>query len=205
MADDMHEQLWLIEIAIEPKSKVDQEKLGVALAKLTAEDPSFRVTTDADSGQTIIKGISELHLDSKVESLERTYKIDADIGPPQVAYRETITRQTTVDYTHKKHTGGRGQFARIKIAAEPSAPGSGFVFENRVVGDSVPKAFIPVIEKGLEGVMSSGVLAGFPVVDVKVSLLDGASHDVDSSVMAFEICARTAMRERVGWVSAEGA
>jgi elongation factor G len=185
----------VIEIAIEPKSKADQEKLGVALAKLVAEDPSFRVHTDQESGQTIIKGMGELHLDIKVDILKRTYKVDANIGAPQVAYREKITRSATVDYTHKKQTGGHGQFARVKIVAEPGVPGTGFEFANEVVGGSVPREFIPAVEKGLEGVMGSGVLAGFPVVDVKVSLIDGASHDVDSSAMAFEICSRTAMRE----------
>jgi elongation factor G len=185
----------VIEIAIEPKSKADQEKLGVALAKLVAEDPSFRVTTDAESGQTIIKGMGELHLDIKVDILKRTYKVDANIGAPQVAYREKITRPATVDYTHKKQTGGHGQFARIKIIAEPTTPGVGFEFENDVVGGAVPKEFVPAVEKGLEAMLGAGVLAGFPVVDVKVSLVDGASHDVDSSAMAFEICARSAMRE----------
>ncbi|MFZ3358209.1 MAG: elongation factor G [Xanthobacteraceae bacterium] len=185
----------VIEIAIEPKSKADQEKLGVALAKLVAEDPSFRVHTDQESGQTIIKGMGELHLDIKVDILKRTYKVDANIGAPQVAYREKITRSATVDYTHKKQTGGHGQFARIKVVAEPSEPGAGFVFENEIVGGSVPREFFPAVEKGLEGSLSSGVLAGFPVVDIKVSLIDGASHDVDSSAMAFEICARAAMRE----------
>jgi elongation factor G len=185
----------VIEIAIEPKSKADQEKLGVALAKLVAEDPSFRVNTDQESGQTIIRGMGELHLDIKVDILRRTYKVDANIGAPQVAYREKITREATVDYTHKKQTGGHGQFAKIKILAEPGEPGTGFVFENEIVGGSVPKEFIPAVEKGLEGQMTSGVIAGFPVVDVKVSLIDGASHDVDSSAMAFEIAARAAMRE----------
>jgi elongation factor G len=185
----------VIEIAIEPKSKADQEKLGVALAKLVAEDPSFRVHTDQESGQTIIKGMGELHLDIKVDILKRTYKVDANIGAPQVAYREKITRAAPVDYTHKKQTGGHGQFARIKIVAEPSEPGAGFVFENEIVGGSVPREFFPAVEKGLEGSLGSGVLAGFPVVDIKVSLVDGASHDVDSSAMAFEICARAAMRE----------
>ena len=185
----------VIEIAIEPKSKADQEKLGVALAKLVAEDPSFRVHTDQESGQTIIKGMGELHLDIKVDILKRTYKVDANIGAPQVAYRERITRAAPVDYTHKKQTGGHGQFARIKIIAEPSEPGAGFVFENEIVGGSVPREFFPAVEKGLEGSLGSGVLAGFPVVDIKVSLVDGASHDVDSSAMAFEICARAAMRE----------
>jgi elongation factor G len=185
----------VIEIAIEPKSKADQEKLGVALAKLVAEDPSFRVTTDMESGQTIIKGMGELHLDIKVDILKRTYKVDANIGAPQVAYREKITRPATVDYTHKKQTGGHGQFARIKIIAEPAVPGTGFAFENEVVGGAVPKEFVPAVEKGLEAMLGSGVLAGFPVVDLKVSLVDGASHDVDSSAMAFEICARAALRE----------
>ena len=169
----------VIEIAIEPKSKADQEKLGVALAKLVAEDPSFRVTTDQESGQTIIKGMGELHLDIKVDILRRTYKVDANIGAPQVAYREKITRPATVDYTHKKQTGGHGQYARVKIVAEPGAPGVGFEFENEIVGGSVPKEFIPAVEKGIEAVLGAGVLAGFPVVDLKVSLIDGASHEVD--------------------------
>jgi elongation factor G len=185
----------VIEIAIEPKSKADQEKLGVALAKLVAEDPSFRVHTDQESGQTIIKGMGELHLDIKVDILKRTYKVDANIGAPQVAYREKISRPATVDYVHKKQTGGHGQFARIKIVAEPNTPGAGFAFENEVVGGSVPREFIPAVEKGLEGQLTSGVIAGFPVVDLKVSLIDGDSHDVDSSAMAFEIAARAAMRE----------
>src|SRR5262249_19463606 len=178
----------VIEIAIEPKSKADQEKLGVALAKLAAEDPSFRVTTDQESGQTILKGMGELHLDIKVDILKRTYKVEASIGAPQVAYREKITRAATVDYTHKKQTGGT-------IVAEPLPPGTGFVFENKVVGGSVPKEFVPGVEKGLESVLGSGVLAGFPVVDLKASLVDGASHDVDSSALAFEIAARAALRE----------
>src|SRR6201987_4342369 len=185
----------VIEIAIEPKSKADQEKLGVALAKLVAEDPSFRVNTDPESGQTIIKGMGELHLDIKVDILRRTYKVDANIGAPQVTYRERITKKVTVDYTHKKQTGGTGQFARVKILAEPLPPGTGFVFENEVVGGSVPKEFVPGVEKGLEAMLGSGVLAGFPVVDLKVRLIDGDSHDVDSSSMAFEIAARAAMRE----------
>ena len=187
----------VIEIAIEPRSKADQEKLGTALAKLVAEDPSFRVSTDQESGQTIIKGMGELHLDIKVDILKRTYKVDANIGAPQVAYREKITRRATEDYTHKKQTGGSGQFARIKIVAEPLPAGStpSFVFENEVVGGSVPKEYVPGVEKGLESVLGSGVLAGFPVVDLKVSLIDGAYHEVDSSALAFEICARAALRE----------
>jgi elongation factor G len=185
----------VIEIAIEPKSKADQEKLGVALAKLAAEDPSFRVSTDEESGQTILKGMGELHLDIKVDILKRTYKVDANIGAPQVAYREKISRPVTIDYTHKKQTGGSGQFARVKIVAEPAPAGSGFEFESQIVGGAVPKEYIPGVEKGLESVLGSGVLAGFPVVDLKVALVDGAYHDVDSSALAFEIASRAALRE----------
>jgi elongation factor G len=160
-----------------------------------AEDPSFRVTTDQESGQTILKGMGELHLDIKVDILKRTYKVEANIGAPQVAYREKITKQVTVDHVHKKQTGGSGQFARVKIVAEPLPPAGGFEFENEVVGGTVPKEYIPGVEKGLESVLGSGVLAGFPVVDLKVTLIDGAYHDVDSSALAFEICARAALRE----------
>jgi elongation factor G len=185
----------VIEIAIEPKSKADQEKLGVALAKLVAEDPSFRVSTDQESGQTILKGMGELHLDIKVDILKRTYKVEANIGAPQVAYREKITRAVTVDHVHKKQTGGAGQFARVKIVAEPLPPPGGFLFENDIVGGAVPREYVPGVEKGLESVLGSGVLAGFPIVDLKVRLIDGAYHDVDSSALAFEICARAALRE----------
>ena len=185
----------VIEIAIEPKSKADQEKLGVALAKLVAEDPSFRVHTDQESGQTILKGMGELHLDIKVDILKRTYKVEANIGAPQVAYREKITRKVTEDYTHKKQTGGTGQFAQVKIVVEPLPAASGFEFENEVVGGSVPKEFIPGVEKGLESVLGAGVLAGFPVVDLKVTLIDGKYHEVNSSALAFEIAARMALRE----------
>jgi elongation factor G len=185
----------VIEIAIEPKSKADQEKLGVALAKLAAEDPSFRVSTDQESGQTILKGMGELHLDIKVDILKRTYKVDANIGAPQVAFREKITQRVEHGYTHKKQTGGSGQYAKIKIVAEPTPPGTPFEFENEVVGGSVPKEFIPGVEKGLESVLGSGVVAGFPVVDLKVALIDGDSHDVDSSALAFEICARQCLKE----------
>ncbi|MGA8395405.1 MAG: elongation factor G, partial [Pseudolabrys sp.] len=171
----------VIEIAIEPKSKADQEKLGVALAKLAAEDPSFRVSTDQESGQTILKGMGELHLDIKVDILKRTYKVDANIGAPQVAFREKITHRVDHGYTHKKQTGGSGQFAQIKIIAEPTLPGTPFEFENEIVGGAVPKEFIPGVEKGLESVLGSGVVAGFPVVDLKVTLIDGKYHDVDSS------------------------
>ncbi len=185
----------VIEIAIEPKSKADQEKLGVALAKLAAEDPSFRVSTDQESGQTILKGMGELHLDIKVDILKRTYKVDANIGAPQVAFREKITQKVEHDYTHKKQTGGSGQFAAIKIIAEPVAPGTPFEFEDEIIGGAVPKEFIPGVEKGLELVLGSGPLAGFPVVDLKVTLIDGKYHDVDSSALAFEICARQCLRE----------
>jgi elongation factor G len=185
----------VIEIAIEPKSKADQEKLGVALAKLVAEDPSFRVHTDQESGQTIIKGMGELHLDIKVDILRRTYKVDANIGAPQVAYRERITKKVTVDYQHKKQTGGTGQFAQVKIVVEPNEIGAGFVFENDVVGGAVPKEYVPGVEKGLESVLGAGILAGFPVVDLKVTLIDGKYHEVDSSALAFEIAARMALRE----------
>jgi elongation factor G len=185
----------VIEIAIEPKSKADQEKLGIALSKLAAEDPSFRVSTDQESGQTILKGMGELHLEIKVDILRRTYKVDANIGAPQVAYREKITKPVDIDYTHKKQSGGSGQFARIKIQLEPVEPGQGFSFESKIVGGAVPKEYIPGVEKGLESVLGSGVIAGFPVVDFKVTLVDGAYHEVDSSALAFEIAARAALRE----------
>src|SRR6202166_830281 len=185
----------VIEIAIEPKSKADQEKLGVALAKLAAEDPSFRVSTDQESGQTILKGMGELHLDIKVDILRRTYKVDANIGAPQVAFRERVTKRAEVKYTHKKQTGGTGQFAEVSIIVEPNEPGKGYEFESKVVGGAVPKEYIPGVEKGLNSVMGSGVVAGFPVVDVKVQLVDGKYHDVDSSALAFEIAARAAFRE----------
>lgn len=185
----------VIEIAIEPKSKADQEKLGLALAKLAAEDPSFRVSTDQESGQTILKGMGELHLDIKVDILRRTYKVDANIGAPQVAYRETISKKAEVDYTHKKQTGGTGQFARVKLVVQPNDQGAGFAFESKIVGGAVPKEYIPGVEKGLQSVIGAGVVAGFPVVDVKVELIDGAFHEVDSSALAFEIASRAAMRE----------
>jgi len=185
----------VIEIAIEPKSKADQEKLGVALAKLAAEDPSFRVSTDQESGQTILKGMGELHLDIKVDILKRTYKVEANIGAPQVAFREKVTRRAEVDYTHKKQTGGTGQFARVKLVVEPNDPGAGYAFESKIVGGAVPKEYIPGVEKGLDSVLGAGVVAGFPVVDLKVQLVDGAYHEVDSSALAFEIASRAALRE----------
>jgi len=185
----------VIEIAIEPKSKADQEKLGVALGKMVAEDPSFTVFTDQESGQTIMKGMGELHLDIKVDILKRTYKVDANIGAPQVAYRESLGRKVDIDYTHKKQTGGTGQFARVMITFEPGEPASGFVFESKIVGGAIPKEFIPGVEKGLESIKENGLLAGFPLIDFKATLTDGKFHDVDSSVLAFEIAARAAFRE----------
>ncbi|PWB91857.1 elongation factor G [Methylocystis sp. MitZ-2018] len=185
----------VIEIAIEPKSKADQEKLGIALQKLAAEDPSFRVSTDQESGQTILKGMGELHLDIKVDILKRTYKVDANIGAPQVAYRERLGRKLEIDYTHKKQTGGTGQFARVKIIFEPNEAGKGNEFESKIVGGAVPKEYIPGVDKGIASVTTSGILAGFPVVDLKATLIDGAFHDVDSSVLAFEIASRAATRE----------
>ncbi len=185
----------VIEIAVEPKTKGDQEKMGAALARLATEDPSFRVAVDHESGQTIIKGMGELHLEIIVDRMKREFKVEANIGAPQVAYRETITRIAEVDYTHKKQTGGSGQYARVKMRFEPQPAGSGFEFENDVVGGTVPKEYIPGVEKGLRGSLESGVLAGFPVIDFKASLYDGAYHDVDSSALAFEIAARAAFKE----------
>ncbi|MEJ8575054.1 elongation factor G [Microbaculum marinum] len=187
----------VIEIAIEPKTKADQEKMGMALNRLAQEDPSFRVGTDEESGQTIIKGMGELHLEILVDRMRREFKVDAAVGAPQVAYRETITKTAEVDYTHKKQTGGSGQFARVKLVIEPAEQGVGFEFDNKIVGGSVPKEYIPGVEKGIKSVLGAGVLAGFPMLDIKVSLIDGAYHDVDSSVLAFEIASRAAFREGV--------
>ncbi|WP_026988849.1 elongation factor G [Fodinicurvata fenggangensis] len=187
----------VIEVAVEPKTKTDQEKMGMALARLAQEDPSFRVSTDTESGQTVIKGMGELHLDIIVDRLRREFKVDANVGAPQVAYRESITRQAEVDYTHKKQTGGSGQFARVKLVFEPLEAGDGFIFENAIVGGSVPRDYVPGVQKGIENSMDSGVIAGFPMIDFKVTLVDGAYHDVDSSVMAFEIATRAAFREGV--------
>jgi len=187
----------VIEIAVEPKTKGDQEKMGLALNRLAAEDPSFRVKTDEESGQTIIAGMGELHLDIIVDRMKREFKVEANIGAPQVAYRETITKLADVDYTHKKQSGGSGQFARIKLTIEPSEPNEGYVFESKVVGGNVPKEYIPGVTKGIESVMSSGPLAGFPMLDIKATLTDGAYHDVDSSVLAFEIAGRAGFREAI--------
>jgi elongation factor G len=185
----------VIEVAVEPKTKGDQEKLGVALHRLAQEDPSFRVSVDHESGQTIIKGMGELHLDIIVDRMRREFKVEANVGAPQVAFRETVSKRANVDYTHKKQTGGSGQFARVKMTIEPNEQGKGFEFENKVVGGNVPKEYIPGVQKGVQSVVESGVLAGFPMLDVKVTLTDGAYHDVDSSVMAFEIAGRAAFRE----------
>ena len=188
----------VIEIAVEPKTKADQEKMSVGLQRLAAEDPSFRVETDFESGQTIMKGMGELHLDILIDRLKREFKVEANIGQPQVAYREKIGRAAQIDYTHKKQSGGTGQFARVKLDFEPLESGSGFVFESKVVGGSVPKEYIPGVEKGLESAKENGLLAGYPVTDFKATLTDGAFHDVDSSVLAFEIAARAAFRELKG-------
>jgi elongation factor G len=187
----------VIEVAVEPKTKADQEKMGVALHRLAQEDPSFRVSIDHESGQTIIKGMGELHLEILVDRMKREYKVEANVGAPQVAYRETITKTTETDYTHKKQSGGSGQFARVKIRWEPLAAGSGFVFENAIVGGSIPKEFIPGVQKGLNSAKDTGVIVGFPCIDFKAVLYDGNYHDVDSSALAFEIAARAAFREGI--------
>ena len=185
----------VMEVAVEPKTRTDQEKLGLALKRLAQEDPSFRVSSDTESGQTVIKGMGELHLEVIVDRLQREFKVDASVGPPQVAYREAITQKAEIDYTHKKQTGGAGQFARLKIIVEPCERGEGFVFDNKITGGAIPKEYIPGVEKGINSVRDMGVLAGFPMTDFKVSLVDGAYHDVDSSVMAFELAARSAFKE----------
>ncbi|OUS12013.1 translation elongation factor G [Rhodospirillales bacterium 47_12_T64] len=187
----------VIEVAVEPKTKADQEKMGLALNRLAQEDPSFRVSSDNESGQTVIKGMGELHLDILVDRMRREFKVEANVGAPQVAYRETITRECEIDYTHKKQSGGSGQFARIKIRFEPLPAGTGFEFESKIVGGSVPREYIPGVEKGFKQSNDAGVIAGFPMIDYKATLLDGASHDVDSSVLAFEIAAKAAFREGI--------
>ncbi len=185
----------VIEVAVEPKTKGDQEKLGVALHRLAQEDPSFRVSVDHELGQTIIKGMGELHLDIIVDRMRREFKVEANVGAPQVAFRETVSKRADVDYTHKKQTGGSGQFARVKMTIEPNEAGKGYEFVNKVIGGNVPKEYIPGVAKGVLSVVENGVLAGFPMLDIKVTLTDGAYHDVDSSVMAFEIASRAAFRE----------
>jgi len=186
----------VIELAVEPKSTADQEKMGFALSKLAAEDPSLRVSTDHETGQTVIKGMGELHLEIIVDRMKREFKVEANVGAPRVAYRETITKSFEVDYTHKKQSGGAGQFARIKIIFAPLEPGGeNFTFESKIVGGAIPKEYIPGVEKGLMQIKDSGVLAGYPMIDFKATLIDGAFHDVDSSVLAFEIAAKAAFRE----------
>ena len=185
----------VIEVAVEPKSKPDVEKMGMALARLAAEDPSLRISTDQESGQTILKGMGELHLEIIVDRMRREFKVEANVGAPQVAYRETISRVFEEDYTHKKQSGGSGQYARVKIRFEPLPPGSGYQFENEVIGGTVPKEYIPGVVKGLAASVDTGVIAGFPVTDFKATLYDGNYHDVDSSALAFEIAARAAFRE----------
>ncbi len=187
----------VIEVAVEPKSKADQDKMSQALARLAAEDPSFHVTSDPDTAQTVIAGMGELHLEILVDRMRREFKVEATVGQPQVAYRETIRQEIEIDYTHKKQTGGAGQFARVKIRFEPLKPGSGFQFESKVVGGSVPKEYVPGVKKGLTAAKEAGPVAGYPLIDFKAVLVDGASHDVDSSVLAFEIAARAAFREGV--------
>jgi len=185
----------VIEIAVEPKTKADQEKMGEALARLAKEDPSFRVTSDEESGQTIIKGMGELHLDIIVDRMKREFKVEANVGAPQVAYRETILNSAEVTYIHKKQSGGSGQFAKVTLSVEPLEPGKGREIENKIKGASIPKEFIPGVEKGVESVAESGILAGFPIIDYKVTILDGLHHDVDSSVLAFEIASRYCFKE----------
>jgi elongation factor G len=185
----------VIEIAVEPRTKADQEKMAQALNRLASEDPSFRVAVDHETGQTIIRGMGELHLEIIVDRMKREFKVEGNVGAPQVAYRETIVREAVIDYIHKKQTGGAGQFARVKVRFEPLPSGSGFQFENAVVGGAVPKEYVPGVEKGINSGRETGVVAGFPVIDFKATLIDGASHDVDSSVMAFEIAARQALRD----------
>jgi elongation factor G len=193
----------VIEIAVEPKSKADQEKMGNALARLASEDPSFRVAVDHESGQTIIKGMGELHLEIIVDRMKREFKVEANIGAPQVAYRETITRPAEIDYTHKKQSGGSGQYARVIMVFEPQERGAGYEFKSEIVGGSIPREYIPGVEKGLAAAKDSGIMAGFPVVDFKVRLTDGAYHDVDSSTLAFEIAARAAFKEGMAKAGAQ--
>ena len=187
----------VIEVAVEPKTKADQEKMGLALNRLATEDPSFRVSVDHESGQTVIKGMGELHLEIIVDRMRREFKVEANVGQPQVAYRETISKAFEIDYQHKKQSGGAGQFAKVKLIFEPQERGVGFAFENKIVGGAIPREYIPGVEKGIRDAMDNGIIAGFPTIDFKASLIDGAYHDVDSSVMAFEIAGRAAFREGI--------
>ena len=191
----------VIEVAVEPKTKADYEKMGQALNRLAQEDPSFKVTTDEESGQTIIKGMGELHLEILVDRMKREFKVEADVGAPQVAYRETITKEVEVDYTHKKQSGGAGQFARVKMKFKPLERNSGIKFNNTVVGGNIPKEYIPGVEKGIKSASQNGVIAGYNVIDFEAEVYDGAYHDVDSSVLAFEIASRAAFREAVAKAS----
>jgi elongation factor G len=185
----------VIGVAVEPKTKADQEKMGEALGRLAAEDPSFRVTSDEESGQTIIKGMGELHLDIIVDRMKREFKVEANVGAPQVAYRETLENASEVEYTHKKQSGGAGQFAKVKLLVEPQEPGAGRLVESKIKGGAIPKEFIPGVEKGIETVSDNGILAGFPMIDYKVTIIDGLHHDVDSSVLAFELASRACFKE----------
>jgi elongation factor G len=185
----------VIEVAVEPRSKADQEKMGTALSRLAAEDPSFRVSSNIETGQTIIKGMGELHLEIIVDRMKREFKVEANVGAPQVAYRETISKMAEIDYVHKKQSGGAGQFAKVVIRFEPNDYGAGLVFESKIFGGAIPKEYIPGVEKGLKNIAESGCIIGFPIVGVKCTLIDGAYHDVDSSVLAFEIAGRGAFRE----------
>jgi elongation factor G len=185
----------VIELSVEPKTKADQEKMGVALNRLSAEDPSFRVSTDHESGQTIIKGMGELHLDIIVDRMRREFKVEANVGAPQVAYREYLAKPVELDYTHKKQSGGSGQFARVKVKVTPGERGSGVQFVDVIKGGNIPKEYIPSVEKGMRETAMTGSLIGFPIIDFTIELFDGAYHDVDSSALAFEIAGRGAMRE----------
>jgi elongation factor G len=185
----------VIEVAVEPKTKADQEKMGIALNRLAAEDPSFRVTTDHESGQTIIKGMGELHLEILVDRMKREFKVEANVGAPQVAYRESLAKAVDVDYTHKKQSGGSGQFGRVKVSVAPGERGSGVQFFDEIKGGNIPREYIPSVEKGMRETAETGSLIGFPIIDFEIRLTDGAYHDVDSSALAFEIAARAAFRE----------
>ncbi|HZG33904.1 MAG TPA: elongation factor G, partial [Sphingopyxis sp.] len=185
----------VIELSVEPKTKADQEKMGIALNRLAAEDPSFRVSTDHESGQTIIKGMGELHLDILVDRMKREFKVEANVGAPQVAYRESLAKPVDIDYTHKKQSGGSGQFGRVKVSVAPGERGSGITFIDEIKGGNIPREYIPSVEKGMRESAENGHMIGFPIIDFEIRLTDGAYHDVDSSALAFEIAGRAAMRE----------
>jgi elongation factor G len=185
----------VISVAIEPKTKAGQEKMGIALAKLAEEDPTFRTYTDEETGQTIIAGMGELHLEIIVDRMLREFKVEANVGKPQVSYKETVRRAATVDTRYSRQTGGKGQFAHVKLTIEPNEPGKGYEFINKVTGGAIPKEFIPCVDQGIQGAMQSGVLAGYQVVDIKATLLDGSYHEVDSSEMAFKLAGSMAFKE----------